>query len=167
MYNYSHYYHQCSTHYHRYSKCMRSCDNSINWLRHAGSFNPWTSSNTSRATVSSTGLVTGVSAGTVTITYLDNNGCSRTASVTINALPTITGTLSACIGATTQLTGSASPAATNPWTSSNTGIATVSSTGLVTGVSSGTVTITYQNNNGCSTTATVTIEFITDYHWYS
>ena len=107
--------------------------------------NPWTSSNTGIATISSTGLVTGVSAGTVTITYQDNNGCSRTASVTINTLPTITGTLSACVGATTQLTGSATAAATTPWTSSNTGVATVSNTGLVTGVTAGTTTITYRN----------------------
>jgi gliding motility-associated-like protein len=71
-------------------------------------------------------------------------------------LPTITGTLSACIGNTTQLTGSAT-AATNAWSSSDTSVATVSATGLVTGVSAGTTTITYTNSNGCQVTVIVTI----------
>ncbi|WP_035678396.1 beta strand repeat-containing protein, partial [Flavobacterium limnosediminis] len=123
----------------------------------ASAVSPWVSSDTAVATVSATGLVTGISAGTTTITYTNNNGCSITATVTINALPTISGTLTACIGATTQLTGTGTPAATNAWTTSNASVATVDAIGLVTGVSAGTATITYVNNNGCSTTATVTI----------
>ncbi len=118
---------------------------------------PWVSSNTGVATVSNTGLVTGVSAGTTIITYKNSNGCVITATVTINALPTITGTLSACVGLTTQLTGSATANATTPWVSSNTAVATVSNTGLVTGVSAGTAIITYTNSNGCVITATVTV----------
>ncbi|WP_300566063.1 Ig-like domain-containing protein [Flavobacterium sp.] len=119
--------------------------------------NPWTSSNTTVATINATGLVTGVATGTTTITYTNNSGCKSTAIVTINALPTIGGTLTVCTGSTTQLTGSGTPADTNPWISSNTAIATVSATGLVTGVSVGTTTITYTNANGCSITATVTV----------
>ena len=123
----------------------------------AATTNPWTSSTTSVATVSNTGLVTGVSAGTSNVTYTNSSGCQITATVTINALPTITGTLHVCVGSTTQLTGSATAAASNPWTSSNTGVATVSNSGLVSGVSAGTTTITYTNSNGCSQTATVTV----------
>ena len=119
--------------------------------------NPWTSSNTAVATVSNTGLVTGVSAGTTTITFTNSSACQSTAVVTINPLPTIAGTLSLCAGATTQLTGSPTANATTPWTSSNTAVATISNTGLVTGVSAGTTTITYTNSNGCSQTATVTV----------
>ncbi|KAF0199534.1 MAG: hypothetical protein FD170_3914, partial [Bacteroidetes bacterium] len=118
---------------------------------------PWVSSNTAVATVSNTGLVTGVSAGSSTITYTDINGCQQTAIVTVNSLPTITGTLSVCVGSTTQLTGSGTAAATTPWVSSNTAVATVSSTGLVTGVSNGTSQITYTNNLGCSQVVTVTV----------
>ena len=87
-------------------------------------------------------------------------GCtanSSTVTITVNPLPTITGTTAVCVGSTTQLTGSGTPAASNPWTSSNTAIATVSNTGLVTGVAAGSVTITYTNNNGCSRTTTVTV----------
>jgi trimeric autotransporter adhesin len=118
---------------------------------------PWTSSNTAIATVSSAGVVTGVSAGTVTITYMNSNGCTTTASFTVNPLPTISGTLSACVGLSSTLTGSATPHATTPWTSSNTSVATVSSTGVVTAVSAGTTTITYRNTNGCTQTATFTV----------
>jgi gliding motility-associated-like protein len=71
--------------------------------------------------------------------------------------PTITGSLGVCSGSTTQLTGSGTPNATSPWTSSNPAVATVNSSGLVTGVSGGTATITYTNSSGCFITATVTV----------
>jgi hypothetical protein len=70
-------------------------------------------------------------------------------SFTVNPLPTVTGTLSACVGSTSTLSGSATAAALNPWVSSNTGIATVTSGGVVSPVSEGTVNITYTNTNGC------------------
>src|SRR6185295_4874531 len=97
------------------------------------------------------------SAGTSVITYKNSNGCTTTATVTVNALPTITGTLNVCIGSTTSLTGSATANATTPWVSASTGVATVNSSGVVTGVSAGTSVITYKNSNGCTTTATVTV----------
>jgi gliding motility-associated-like protein len=53
----------------------------------AAASNPWVSSNTSVATVSNTGLVTGVSAGTSTITYINSNGCQQTAMVTVESQP--------------------------------------------------------------------------------
>jgi gliding motility-associated-like protein len=123
----------------------------------AAAVNPWVSSNTLAATVNSVGLVTGVASGTSVITYTNNNGCSQTASVTVNSLPIITGTLTVCFGLTTGLNGSGTAAAVNPWVSTNTSVATVNSVGLVTGVASGTSVITYTNNNGCSQTASVTV----------
>ncbi|NHM08073.1 Ig domain-containing protein, partial [Flavobacterium sp. CYK-4] len=53
---------------------------------------PWESSNPAVATVDNTGLVTGVSGGTATITYRNLGGCTTTQVVTINPLlsPTIT-----------------------------------------------------------------------------
>ncbi|EOG6904172.1 Ig-like domain-containing protein [Flavobacterium psychrophilum] len=123
----------------------------------ANTTNPWVSDNIAIATVSNTGLVTGVTGGTAIITYTNSNGCDITAIVTVNALPTITGALNTCIGTTTQLTGSGTANATNPWISSNNAIATVSNTGLVTGVSVGSATITYKNSNGCDITAIVTV----------
>jgi len=113
--------------------------------------------NTNNITVSySTSAVSG------NITVRGTNGCgngtvSANYVVTVNSLPTITGTLSVCLGSTTQLSGSGTPAVTNPWVSATPGVATVSSSGLVISVSAGTSVITYTNNNGCSITATVTV----------
>jgi gliding motility-associated-like protein len=119
--------------------------------------NPWTSSNIAIATVSSSGLVTSVSVGSTTITYTDDNGCFQTITFVVLPSPTITGTLSACVGATSQLTGSGSAAATNPWVSASTSVATISSSGLVSAVASGNTTITYTNSSGCQATATFTV----------
>lgn len=119
--------------------------------------NPWVSSSTAKATVSNTGLVTGISAGTTNITYSNTLGCSTTSVVTVNALPTISGTAIVCNGFQTQLTGSGTAATSNAWTSSNTAIASVSSTGLVTGIVAGTTTITYTNSNGCTVSVGLTV----------
>ena len=119
--------------------------------------NPWVSSSNAKATVSNTGLVTGISAGTTNITYSNTLGCSTTSVVTVNALPTISGTTIVCSGTQTQLTGSGFAATNNAWTSSNTSIATVSNTGLVTGIIVGTSTITYTNSNGCTTSVGITV----------
>uniref|UniRef100_UPI00286EA121 Ig-like domain-containing protein n=1 Tax=Flavobacterium sp. TaxID=239 RepID=UPI00286EA121 len=119
--------------------------------------NPWVSSAVGIATISNTGVVTGVAVGTSTITYTDVNGCQDTQLVTINVLPVISGVASACVNNTTQLASTTLPALTTPWLSSNPAIATISNTGLVTGVAAGTVIITYTNINGCQDTENITI----------
>lgn len=119
--------------------------------------NPWISSDTSVATINSTGLVSPIAIGTTVITYTNSNGCSKSETFTVNALPSISGTTSACINTTSQLTGSAAPASSLPWTSSNTTIATVSNTGLVTAKAIGSVTITYKNSSNCAVTSTFTV----------
>jgi hypothetical protein len=123
----------------------------------AASSTAWVSASPSVATIDSNGVVTGISAGTSVITYTNSDGCQITATVTVNALPTITGTLSVCVGSTTQLAGSATAASSNAWVSASPGVATVSGTGLVMGISAGTAVITYTNSNGCQKTATVTV----------
>ncbi|MEI6123092.1 MAG: Ig-like domain-containing protein [Bacteroidota bacterium] len=123
----------------------------------AAATNPWVSASPLVAIVSSTGLVTGSTSGTSVITYTNNNGCIATATVTVNPLPSITGTLNVCVGSTTQLTGSGTAASTNPWVSASPLVASVSSTGLVTGLTTGSSIITYTNSNGCSITATITV----------
>ena len=52
----------------------------------------WSSSNLGVATISSNGLVAGVSAGTSTITYNASNGCSTTAQFTVYPQPILTAT---------------------------------------------------------------------------
>ncbi len=123
-----------------------------------GSFNSyaWTPGG---ATTSS---ITANATGNYTVTVSNTQGCSATSvpiTVTVNPLPTITGTLVACAPTSRQLTGSGTPAASNPWTSSNTSIATVDNTGRVTGVAvaGGSAVITYTDANGCSITANFTV----------
>ncbi len=113
----------------------------------------WTSSNTAVATVNpSTGVVTGVSAGTVTITYTVGSSFV-TKTITISTTATITGSASVCIGSSTTLVGTPSG---GTWITSSTSIATVSSTGVVTGIAGGTVNV-YYTTGGCSTFRTVTV----------
>lgn len=118
----------------------------------------WSSSNTTLATVAASGVVTGATAGVVTISYTMTNGCgtiSATKIVTVNALPTagtISGSNFVCIGGTTTLTSTVSGGS---WSSSNTSVATVNaSTGLVGGVSAGVSRIVYTQTNTCGTDTT-------------
>ena len=83
--------------------------------------------------------------------YFSVDGISSTSYFTYTN-PKISGGLSVCVGATTALSGSMTPAGNTPWQSSNLGIATITNTGLVSGITSGTTVITYTNSNGCSTT---------------
>ena len=76
---------------------------------------------------------------------------------TVNASPTITGTTSVCMGSSTTLNGSGTPAGVDPWISANTSVATINSSGDITPVGAGSSVITYTDNNGCSTSTTVTV----------
>ena len=118
---------------------------------------PWSSSDPAVATITNSGLVNGIATGTTIITFTNSNGCSSTYSLNVVSAPTINGNLIICSGGTTQLTGSGTPDASNPWISSDPAIATVSSSGLVSGVSDGTVTITYTNSGGCDNTVQLTV----------
>lgn len=117
----------------------------------------WSSSNTSVATVNSEGIVTGVTAGSATISFSSSGGCAGTISITILPNPApIAGSTSICVGTSTILTDASAPGIS--WISSNTSVATVGSlSGSVTGVSAGTSTITFTATNGCKATAIVTI----------
>ena len=115
----------------------------------------WTSSGPEAIIVSGTGVVTGVSAGTPTMTYTMGSGCYATAQITVNSTPTaISGTLSTCPGQTTLL-GSTPSGGT--WSSSNPAYGSVvAATGLVTGISAGSPVISY-TLAGCSATAVVVV----------
>ena len=127
----------------------------------------WSSSTSSAATVNGTGLVTGVVAGSTTITAT-SEGQSGTSAITVVHLPvasvTVTpasGTVSA--GSSLQLTATPKDANGNPlvgrtvtWQSSNTAAATVNGSGLVSGVAAGSATIT-ATSEGQSGTSAITV----------
>lgn len=94
----------------------------------------------------------------VTITASDISNNTRTATFTVNVLPTtvaaITGNNSICSGATTLL---ATTSTGGSWRTDNSLVATVDAVGLVTGISAGSATITYTNACGATASSIVTV----------
>jgi uncharacterized protein YjdB len=122
----------------------------------------WSSSNTSIATVSNTGVVTAISAGAASIVYHHTWGaCDEDATygIIVHPRPTvsITGATTICQGLTTTL----SPSTGGTWSSSNPAVATVTNTGVVTGVSPGTATFTFTNSSTtCPSNATAPVTIL-------
>ena len=134
----------------------------------------WSSSNTSVATVNSSGVVSGVAPGLVAITVTtQDGGFTATANITVQAdnipvrgvaVSPSSGTIT--VGNTIRILGSVIPSdATNKnvtWTSSNNSVATVDASGLVTGISPGTANIIITTQDGgWSTDATITVQAAT------
>ena len=108
----------------------------------------WSSSNASVG-VSSTGAVSGLTAGSgSTITYMLPTGCYVTAPVNVDAIPSpILGTDTVCLGSSVVLSDTT---AGGVWSSSDGTIATsIAFTGEVIGATAGTVNISYTLVSGC------------------
>ena len=126
----------------------------------------WKSSNEAVATVDANGKVTGVKAGTATITVETMVG-SKTATCAVEVITSVTGVTlnktatTIAVGASETLTATVVPGdAYNKkvtWTSSDPAVATVDASGKVTGVAKGTATITVTTENG-GHTATCAVE---------
>nr|MBK9652596.1 hypothetical protein [Bacteroidota bacterium] len=116
----------------------------------------WSNSNTNTGT-----SITGLAAGTYTVTVTDANGCTATCGYTVTqpataVTATCSGTNVACFGAST---GSASVVAadgtsgyTYVWSNSNTNTGT-----SITGLAAGTYTVTVTDANGCTATCSYTV----------
>ena len=132
-----------------------TCSSNLNAI----SGGTWTSSNTSVATVgSTTGIITGVSAGSATISY-NNTSCGNilaTYPVSVNVpAAAITGSTIICIGTSSTLSD-ATPGGT--WSTSIGYVSIGSTSGIVSGYSPGTDVITYSVTNYCGpTTATINV----------
>ena len=127
----------------------------------------WTTSDVRVATVSSTGLVTAVGPGTVTvIATSDAKIGSATLTVALPPVETVSVSPSTAVlipGDSQQLTATLRDAPGNSlagrivvWTSSNSSVATVSTSGLVTALAGGTVVIT-ASSEGRSGSASLSI----------
>ncbi len=118
----------------------------------------WSIGTIAHATVGlSSGLVTGVAAGTSNITYkLSSTGCETTTIVTIDPSPSaITGTTRMCNGSGTTLSDATTG---GTWSSGTSGVAIIGSLGDVASVSLGTAIISYTLATGCGITTVVTVE---------
>ncbi len=133
----------------------------------------FSSSNNSAATVSSAGVVTGVAAGSATISGTID-GATGTSTITVRApgsgavqsVTVVPSPVSVILGSTSALTAVAKDAQGNvitgravTWSSATTSVATVNASGVVTGVAIGTAVIsaTIDGVVGASTATVVTL----------
>ena len=137
------------------------CRGATTTLVDATSGGTWTSSNTAVATVvSNTGLVTGVAAGTATISYGVTGSCGiqyATTIMTINAIPVITSNapLVMCTGSSVSIT--ASGANTYSWTPSGSLNASTGASVTASPSSSTNYTITGTSTAGCVSSAIASV----------
>jgi hypothetical protein len=127
----------------------------------------WSSTNTVVATVATltptSGRVTGISAGTTTISYTNANGCAVSRVVTVTVVPAaITGSSTVPVGVTTPFANSIPG---GNWTSSNPSIGSINiASGLFTGIAPGTTVITYTTSGSCFVTRVVTVSAVITPH---
>ena len=133
----------------------------------------WLSSDVNIATVSSTGLVTGVIEGTVTITASYGTIPSNISTITVGAAPEPTSisitpiSTSVNIGSTKQLIATCKDQYDNSidcptltWSSIDDTIATVDSSGKVTGIKEGMTNVTASDGTITSNISTITVTTI-------
>jgi hypothetical protein len=116
----------------------------------------WSTSN-ANATINTSGIVTGVTAGAVNVIYTVGT-CSSTTALTVQQTP---GAIAG--GSATVCNGTTSPAFTNPngggtWSiTPGTGSATITGAGVLTGTGIGTVTVNYTIGSCTPATFNVTV----------
>lgn len=119
----------------------------------------WSASMPGTATVNNAGVVTGLAAGTVAISYSKVSSCGAAwvaHNITVQLSPdagTITAPAHVCLGDVVTLTTTATG---GTWSSSG-GTASVSATGVLSGLSAGMAVISYSATNSCGTTAAVNL----------
>src|SRR2546425_1586027 len=136
----------------------------------SGSEVTWSTSNTSVASVSASGLVRGVSTGNAKI-KVTSHGHSGSSDIAVTVAPVASVTVtpasaSGAVGQAVQLAATPKDASGTPlsgrvvtWATSNVAVATVNGSGLVSGVAAGVATIT-ATSEGQSGGATITVTVV-------
>ena len=122
----------------------------------------WNSSNSSIATINSSGVVSGISAGTAVISYTITIGSSTsvaTFTVVVSPMipvPVVSNTTPFCIGSNTEFSTNVPGGV---WSVGDTNIVKINSLGIVKAIAAGTSEIVYTipNNIYCYSTASVSI----------
>lgn len=133
------------------------CEGSTTTLSSSLTGGTWSGTTAIANVNSATGEVSGLLAGTVTVTYTAPGGCYRTTVVTVNAMPSaIAGATAVCEAASATLTNSI---AGGTWAASNSN-ASVDAAGIVTGITAGNVNISYTLPGGCYAIKVMTVNQI-------
>jgi hypothetical protein len=134
------------------------CEGASITLTNSGAGGTWSTTNTNVSVGSTSGVVTGIVAGTAVITYTLLTSCYNTMTITVNVQPaSISGLPFVCEGYSTPLGNSITGGS---WTSSNANANVDGVTGVVTGVSAGTADIVYTLANGCQSTLNFTVNMV-------
>ena len=132
------------------------CIGTTTLLSDAPSGGIWSSTNTTVASISPSGVVNAITSGTTTISYTLGICAVSKSFNSIVSPAAITGTNTVCQASITTLSDAT---AGGTWSSANTSIATVNASSPVgvTGVNAGTTNITYSFSSGCYVTKSVTV----------
>ncbi len=131
------------------------CEGATTMLATTSTGGTWTASNTNANINATSGDVTGVTAGTVTITYTLPSGCYTIYSLTVLQAPaTIGGPTSVCEGGSIALTNTFGA---GTWTSGSAHVTIDVTTGVANGITAGTSAITYTLPTGCAIQTVVTV----------
>jgi uncharacterized protein YjdB len=133
---------------------LNVCAGSATLLGDVTTGGTWSAAPAAVGTISSGGLLSGLTSGTVAVTYATSGSCATHAVVTVNPLPAgITGSSSVCAGSSITLSGPAG----GTWSAAPTATGTISTAGKLTGITAGRVTVAYTLPTGCATSKAVTV----------
>jgi len=132
------------------------CVNATTTMSDATTGGTWSIAPGTIASVSATGVITGLTAGVAFLTYTLPTGCYVTEEIVVDALPgTISGDTILCPGATSTLTDAPGG---GTWTVAPAAVSSIIAvTGVLTANASGTATVTYTTRAGCIATTTVIV----------
>lgn len=120
----------------------------------------WSASNTNATIGSLSGVVSGISAGSSTTTYMLSTGCLVTKTISVNPQPAgISGSSNICVGSSAVLSDITSG---GTWSSNNSAVSIGSVSGIVTGIIAGTSILSYTLPTGCFSIKTMTVDPLPD-----